>query len=79
MHYHPTNRPAYVELLIEKIEQENHMSKLLDVMTAPWAITSTMLQEIGGIYLTHLRGDKIDLSGVEAKLGHPLNNEKRAG
>lgn len=52
------------------------MSKLLDVMTAPWAITSTMLQEIGGIYLTHLRGDKIDLEGVEAKLGHPLNNEK---
>ena len=52
------------------------MSKLLDVMTAPWAITTDMLKEIGGIYLTHLRGDKIDIAGIEARLGHPLDNEK---
>lgn len=53
------------------------MSKLLDIMTAPWAITRPMLQEIGGIYLTHLRGEKINLEAIEAKLGSPLNNERR--
>ena len=52
------------------------MSKLLDIMTAPWAITTDMLQEIGGIYLTHLRGEKIDINAVEARIGHPLQNEK---
>ena len=54
-----------------------NMSRLLDVMTAPWAITTSKLKEIGGIYLTHLRGEKIDISAVEAKLGHPLNNDRQ--
>lgn len=52
------------------------MSKLLDIMTAPWAITQDMLREIGSIYLTHLRGEKIDIPSVEARLGHPLSNEQ---
>lgn len=50
--------------------------RLMDVMTAPWAITVDMLNEIRGIYETHLRGDKIDIDGVEARLGHSLNNER---
>ncbi len=49
--------------------------KLMDVMTAPWAITPDVLREIRGIYETHMRGDKIDIAGVEARLGRPLKNE----
>lgn len=49
--------------------------KLLDVLTAPWAIEPAKLLEIQAIYATHLRGDKIDIAGIEAKLGRPLNNE----
>lgn len=47
---------------------------LLDVVTAPWAITPEKHREILAIYETHLRGDKIDIAGVEARLGHPLDN-----
>lgn len=49
--------------------------KLLDVLTAPWAIEPAKLLEIQAIYATHLRGDKIDIAAVEAKLGRPLANE----
>jgi signal peptide peptidase SppA len=52
--------------------------KLLDIITAPWAIEPAKLAEIQAIYATHLRGDKIDLAGVEARLGRPLNNEAKA-
>ena len=51
--------------------------KLLDIINAPWAIQPEMLEEIQGIYLTHLRGEKIDLKGVEARLGQPLNNARQ--
>jgi capsid assembly protease len=49
--------------------------KLLDVLTAPWAIEPAKLHEIQAIYATHLRGDKIDLAAVEARIGRPLANE----
>ena len=51
--------------------------KLLDVLTAPWAIEPAKLLEIQAIYATHLRGDKIDISALEAKLGRPLANEAK--
>jgi signal peptide peptidase SppA len=51
--------------------------KLLDVITAPWAIEPAKLLEIQAIYATHLRGDKIDISAVEQKLGRPLANEAK--
>lgn len=51
--------------------------KLLDVLTAPWAIRPDKYREIVAIYETHLRGDKIDIEGVEARLGHRLNNEPK--
>lgn len=51
--------------------------KLLDVLTAPWAILPDKLLEIQEIYATHLRGEKIDLRAVEARLGRPLANEPR--
>lgn len=51
--------------------------KLLDVLTAPWAIVPDKLLEIQEIYATHLRGEKIDIRAVEARLGRPLANEQK--
>jgi signal peptide peptidase SppA len=52
--------------------------KLLDVLTAPWAIEPAKLLEIQTIYATHLRGEKIDIAAVEARLGRPLDNTPAA-
>lgn len=49
--------------------------KLLDVLNAPWAILPAKLTEIGEVYATHLRGDKIDIKAVEARIGAPLQNK----
>lgn len=35
------------------------------------------VDEIHQIYKTHLRGDKIDIEAIEARLGRPLANEQR--
>jgi signal peptide peptidase SppA len=51
--------------------------KLLDIVNSAWAIEPSKLQEIAGIYATHLRGEKIDVASVEARLGRPLANESR--
>jgi signal peptide peptidase SppA len=51
--------------------------KLLDILTSPWAIIPSKLEEISNIYATHLRGEKIDIAGVEARLGRPLANERQ--
>lgn len=52
--------------------------KLLDVLTAPWAIQPAKLLEIQAIYATHLRGDKIDIGAIEQRLGRPLDNSAKA-
>ena len=49
--------------------------KILDILTSPWAIQPAKLLEIQGIYATHLRGEKIDIRGIEAAIGKPLNNQ----
>jgi signal peptide peptidase SppA len=49
---------------------------ITDILSQPWAILPDMKREIDEIYRAHLRGDKIDLSAVEAKLGRPLDNEQ---
>ena len=49
--------------------------RLLDVINAPWAISPSTLSELQAIYTTHLRGEKIDIEGIEARLGRPLENE----
>lgn len=51
--------------------------KILDILSAPWAIDPTKLLEIQAIYATHMRGDKIDIASVEARLGRPLANEPK--
>lgn len=51
--------------------------KVLDILTAPWAIQPEKLLEIQAIYATHLRGEKIDIGAIEAKLGRSLANEQK--
>lgn len=53
--------------------------RLSDLVEGYWAITEPMWAEIQQIYATHLRGEKIDLKGVEARLGRPLNNARTYG
>lgn len=52
--------------------------KILDILSAPWAIEPTKLIELQSIYATHLKGHKIDLAAVEVRLGRPLTNEPKA-
>jgi len=51
--------------------------RVIDVLTSPWAIVPEKLIEIQEIYRTHLRGEKIDLEGIEARIGHPLANDPK--
>lgn len=48
--------------------------RLIDIVCGPWAITPEMLLEIQGIYATHIRGEKINIPDIEAKLGRKLDN-----
>lgn len=49
--------------------------KLLDIVTSPWCIMPEKLLEIKAIYETHLRGEKIDIEGIEARTGKELKNK----
>jgi len=51
--------------------------QLIDILTAPWAITPDKLIEIRAVYEAHVRGEKIDIAGVEARLGKPLAREQQ--
>jgi len=58
--------------------------RIIDVLTSPWAIEynretgrSDKLAEIQAIYSAHLRGESIDISAVEEKVGHALDNEQK--
>lgn len=51
--------------------------RLIDVVNSPWALPSAKLGEIVAIYCAHVRGEKIDLAAIEARLGHPLANDQR--
>lgn len=46
--------------------------RLIDIVSAPWAVTPDIYREVQEIYGRHCRGEKIDLKGVEARLGQPL-------
>lgn len=50
---------------------------VLDLLRSAWAIQPERLLEIQAIYATHLRGEKIDLEGIETRLGRPLANEQQ--
>lgn len=51
--------------------------QLIDFLTSPWAIVPDKLLEIQAIYSTHLRGEKIDIEAIEARLGRPLANDQQ--
>lgn len=51
--------------------------RVIDILTSPWAIMPDKLLEIKAIYETHLRGEKIDIKGLEARLGEPLQPEEQ--
>ena len=48
--------------------------KLIDIVTGAWAIRTETLMEIQSIYATHLRGEKINVSELEKRLGNKLEN-----
>lgn len=50
---------------------------IIDLLLSPWAILPEQLRELQAIYATHLRGEKIDLAAIEARLGRPLANEQK--
>lgn len=50
---------------------------LVDLLRSPWALIPDRLDEIQAIYATHLRGDKIDIEAIEARLGRPLANDQQ--
>lgn len=50
------------------------MPTIIDIVNGPWAIVPDRLIEIQGIYATHLRGEKISIPDIEAKLGRKLDN-----
>ena len=50
--------------------------RILDLLHEPWAILPAKKTEIDSLYATHLRGDKIDLKALEARLGRPLGNQR---
>jgi signal peptide peptidase SppA len=50
---------------------------LRDLILGAWAIEPDMLRELQAIYATHLRGDKIDIAAIEARLGRPLAHEQQ--
>ncbi len=52
--------------------------RLSDLVEGYWALTDAMYDEIQSIYAAHMRGEKIDIKGVEARLGRPLNNQRAA-
>ncbi len=51
--------------------------KLLELLSSPWAVVPDHLLELQGIYTTHLKGEKIDVSAIEAKLGRVLANDQK--
>lgn len=51
--------------------------KLLDILTSPWAIVPEKLLEIQEIYFIHLRGERIDIKGIETRIGKPLKREEQ--
>lgn len=50
-----------------------------DIITAPWAILPEKLLEIQAVYTAHVRGEKIDIAAVEARLGKTLANDQQGG
>ncbi len=53
------------------------MSTLIDLLRGAWAIQPDRLLEIQSVYTAHFQGQKIDIAGIEARLGRPLAAEQQ--
>lgn len=51
--------------------------RLVDIVSAPWAITPEMFSEVQGIYARHMRGEKIDIKEIEARAGVIIGQPRR--
>jgi signal peptide peptidase SppA len=51
--------------------------KILEILNSPWAIIPETQQEIREIYLTHVRGESIDLKDIETRIGKPLERKEQ--
>lgn len=49
--------------------------RVIDALHAPWAIRPETLRAMVDVYERHAKGDALDLKGIEAAIGKPLNNE----
>ena len=47
------------------------------LMCSPWLITESKLNDIHSLYTSHLRGEGVDISAVEQRLGKELLNESQ--
>jgi signal peptide peptidase SppA len=47
--------------------------RLLDILTSPWAIAPDKLKEIQAVYRAHIRGEKIDVKGIQSKVASFLD------
>jgi len=52
--------------------------RLIDLINSPWAIMPEMLREISAIYTTHMKGEKIDIKGIEERTGKTLKNKHQS-
>jgi capsid assembly protease len=50
---------------------------VLDMLSAPWAITPDMLNQIHAIYQAKLAGESMGVAELEAALGRPVDNSHR--
>lgn len=50
---------------------------ILDILNQPWAIEPGKLEQIVSAWHAHVRGEKIDISALEAQLGRPLAREQQ--
>jgi ClpP class serine protease len=51
--------------------------KLIDCLSAPWAIQPAALLDIQRIVACHMAGEQIDIGAVEARIGRPLSNTRQ--
>src|SRR5512133_954690 len=50
--------------------------RILDILSAPWALSEARLQEIRDLYYAHMRREKVDLKAWEAATGRPSGSER---
>ena len=58
-------------------DANREVGRLGEWLNAPWAIMPDSLAQLQEIYVRHMRGELIDIAGVEARMGRVLANEQK--